>query len=220
MLERKYTEVEGIRVQYWEGGSGFPILMLHGVGPGTSIQGNYGPVLEPLSEHCRIVAADLIGFGGSDRKPAPPYFDVDLWVRQALAMLGPAAARAVRGRRPLARRCARPEGRGPEPTHHQGADLERGRRAPTPSPRRSMRSGRCRPTRPRCARRWAAWCYDQAAVTDAMIDDRWGLISSGDYADYFAAMFAAPRQRYLDAAVRHRAGVRRDQGGCRHAARA
>ena len=36
-------------MHYWEGGSGFPILMLHGVGPGTSIQGNFGPVLEPLA---------------------------------------------------------------------------------------------------------------------------------------------------------------------------
>jgi pimeloyl-ACP methyl ester carboxylesterase len=40
-----------------------------------------------------------------------------------------------------------------------------------------------------------------SALTDAMIDDRWKLLSSGDYAAYFADLFPAPRQRYLDAAV-------------------
>ena len=87
MLESKTARVDGIGVHYWEGGKGFPLLMIHGVGPGTSIQGNFGPVLEPLAAHCRIVAIDLIGFGASGRKPAPPYFDVDLWLRQAEAML-------------------------------------------------------------------------------------------------------------------------------------
>jgi hypothetical protein len=36
------------QVHYLEGGSGFPLPMLHGVGPGTSVMGNFGPVLEPL----------------------------------------------------------------------------------------------------------------------------------------------------------------------------
>jgi pimeloyl-ACP methyl ester carboxylesterase len=42
---------------------------------------------------------------------------------------------------------------------------------------------------------------DPAAVTEAMIEDRLKLLSTGDYAHYFAQMFAAPRQRYLDAGV-------------------
>ena len=87
MLESKTVKVEGIDVHYWAGGTGFPLLMLHGVGPGTSIQGNFGPVLEPLAARCRIVAVDLIGFGASGRKPNPPYFDLDLWLRQSEAML-------------------------------------------------------------------------------------------------------------------------------------
>ena len=200
MLEHKYTEVEGIRVHYWEGGSGFPILMLHGVGPGTSIQGNYGPVLEPLSEHCRIVAADLIGFGASNRKPAPPYFDVDLWVRQALAMLdllppgpcgvaghslGGALALKVAARSPRITKVLTSSAVGAPYPVTEALDAFWSLPADKAALRKAM--GRM--------------VYDQAAVTDAMIDDRWGLISSGDYKDYFAAMFAAPRQRYLDAAV-------------------
>ena len=87
MLESTFVEAEGHRVHLWQGGTGFPVLMLHGVGPGTSIVGNYSSVLEPLAEHCRIVAADLFGFGKSEFKAKPPYFDVELWVRQRLALL-------------------------------------------------------------------------------------------------------------------------------------
>jgi 2-hydroxymuconate-semialdehyde hydrolase len=82
-----FTQIEGFRVRYWEGGDGFPVLMLHGVGPGTSTVGNFGPVLEPLEEHCRVIAIDLIGFGDSERKKEGPLFDVELWVRQGLAAL-------------------------------------------------------------------------------------------------------------------------------------
>ena len=34
-----------------------------------------------------------------------------------------------------------------------------------------------------------------------MIDQRWALLQTGDYADYFGEMFAPPRQKYLDAAI-------------------
>jgi 2-hydroxymuconate-semialdehyde hydrolase len=200
MLERKYTEVEGLRVQYWEGGNGFPVLMLHGVGPGTSIQGNYGPVLEPLAARCRIVAADLIGFGGSDRKLRAPYFDVDLWVRQALAMLdllppgpcgvaghslGGALALKVAARSPRITKVLTSSAVGAPYAVTEALDAFWSLPADKAALRKAM----------------SRMVYDPAAVTDAMIDDRWGLISSGDYADYFTAMFEAPRQRYLDAAV-------------------
>src|SRR5690554_3210173 len=86
-MDHKFTSFDGHKVHYWEGGSGFPILMLHGVGPGTSIVGNYGPVLDPLSQHLHVFAMDLIGFGESERKHSKPFFDVELWVRQALALV-------------------------------------------------------------------------------------------------------------------------------------
>jgi 2-hydroxymuconate-semialdehyde hydrolase len=81
-------EFEGIPVSYIQGGNrGFPILMIHGSGPGASTQGNWRLVLGLLAEHYQIYAMDLIGFGESGRRSAPPYFDVDLWVRQCRAMI-------------------------------------------------------------------------------------------------------------------------------------
>jgi 2-hydroxymuconate-semialdehyde hydrolase len=200
MLERKSTPVEGIRVQYWEGGSGFPLLMLHGVGPGTSIQGNFGPVLEPLAARCRIVATDLIGFGGSDRKATPPYFDVELWLRQAAALLEllPSGPCGVAGHSLGGALALKLAARTPRITKVLTSSAVGARYAlpdaldafwSLPADKTALRNAMSR------------MVYDQAAVTDAMIDDRWGLIASGDSAAYFAAMFEAPRQRYLDAAV-------------------
>ena len=45
---------EGTSIHCWEGGSGFPILMLHGSGAGASIPGNYRRVIDALSRKYRL----------------------------------------------------------------------------------------------------------------------------------------------------------------------
>jgi pimeloyl-ACP methyl ester carboxylesterase len=59
-----------------------PLLMVHGIGPGTTGRGNFGPLLERLSPRFAPHVIDLAGFGASDRKTAPPFFDVPFWLRQ------------------------------------------------------------------------------------------------------------------------------------------
>ncbi len=78
---------QGITASVTEGGSGYPVLLLHGSGPGASTAGNWRRVLDPLAERYHIYAMDLIGFGRSGRKPSPPYFDLDLWLGQCQALL-------------------------------------------------------------------------------------------------------------------------------------
>jgi 2-hydroxymuconate-semialdehyde hydrolase len=199
-MDSKITTIEGHRVHYWEGGSGFPILMLHGVGPGTSIIGNYAPVLEPLSQHCRIVAPDLIGFGKSDRKKAAPFFDVELWVRQGVAMLdllppgpcgvaghslGGALALKIASRSPRVTKILTSSSIGAPYALNQALDEFWSVPADAAALERAM----------------SRMVHDPAAVTKDMIDDRWSLFQSAGYADYFGTMFAAPRQRYIDAGV-------------------
>jgi 2-hydroxymuconate-semialdehyde hydrolase len=79
---------EGVPVHYLEGGSGFPLLLIHGSGPGASTIGNWRVILEKLAERFHVFAMDLIGFGLSGRLAAPPFFDMRLWQRQASAMIG------------------------------------------------------------------------------------------------------------------------------------
>lgn len=200
MLESKTTTFDGIKVHTWEGGSGFPVLMIHGVGPGTSIQGNFGPVLEPLASRCRLVAMDLIGFGASGRKPAAPFFDVELWVRQAEAMLArlPAGECGVAGHSMGGALALKLAARNPRITKVLTSSSV-GARYAIPTALDSFWSAIADRDALRAAMK--DMVHDPAAVTDAMIEDRFKLLSSGDYATYFAQMFAAPRQPYLDAGV-------------------
>lgn len=57
--------------------------MLHGSGAGISSASNSARVLDELASIYHVLAADLIGFGRSARKPSLPYFDIALWTRQA-----------------------------------------------------------------------------------------------------------------------------------------
>lgn len=199
-MDSRHAILEGHKVHYWEGGAGFPILMLHGVGPGTSIQGNFAPVLEPLSRQFHIVAMDLIGFGGSERNRNRPYFDVDLWVRQALAMLDvmPAGPVGIIG-------------------HSMGGAIALKAAARSNRIVKAMTS--CSvgtayrvnstlnafwsPPKDREALRqvMGGMVHSAAAVTDEMIEDRWTLLNQPGYPDYFGELFAEPRQRFIDAAV-------------------
>ena len=48
-MDRKQTTFNGLRVAYWEGGSGEPLLLIHGSGPGASTLGNWRLVLDELA---------------------------------------------------------------------------------------------------------------------------------------------------------------------------
>ena len=197
-LESKTTPVEGYDVHCWEGGNGFPVLMLHGVGPGTSIMGNFEPVMEPLAERYHVLAADLIGFGASARKSEEPFFDVDLWVRQGLSLLDqlPGDEFGIAG-------------------HSMGGALSLKIAAADARITRVMTSSTVGTSYPLTDALNAFWSlpadkdelraamsamlYDPAAVTDAMIDGRWDLLAQDGYAEYFGSKFGRDRQRFIDA---------------------
>lgn len=68
-------------------GSGPPLVLIHGIGPGTSVMANFQAVLPALVARRTVVGIDLIGFGASPTKHVQPYFDIELWVSQALAVI-------------------------------------------------------------------------------------------------------------------------------------
>lgn len=87
-FESYSIDVGGYDAHVWAGGKGsYPLLLMHGAGPGTSAAGNFAKVRAPLAERYRIYGTDMIGFGASDRKREPPYFDYALWLRQMQAVL-------------------------------------------------------------------------------------------------------------------------------------
>lgn len=201
-LEPRRTNIEGHKVHYLEGGSGFPVLMLHGVGPGTSAVGNFGPVLEPLAKQFHIVAADLIGFGESGRKKAGPYFDVDLWVRQGVALLDllPDGPCGVAGHSLGGALAIKIAARSKRVTKILASSA-----IGTSYPINAALDGFwSMPEDPAALRKaMEPMAFDQKAITDEMVEQRWTLLQGEGYADYFGSMFAPPRQRHIDSAIIH-----------------
>lgn len=74
------SEHAGVRISGCVGGSGAPVLLLHGY-PQTSRM--WHPVAERLAEHHTVVLADLRGYGDSD-KPAPAP-DGSTYAKRAMA---------------------------------------------------------------------------------------------------------------------------------------
>lgn len=66
-FERVRVDVDGVAVHAVTGGQGPPVLLLHGF-PQSHVM--WHPIAERLAERATVVAADLRGYGDSDRPPA------------------------------------------------------------------------------------------------------------------------------------------------------
>ena len=196
-LNEQNIEFEGSTIHVWEGGDGFPILMLHGSGAGASIISNYGRVLEPLSERYQVLAADLIGFGQSGWKLEMPYFDIEMWIRQAaflserlpdgpIGVIGHSLAGA------FALKLAAKSSRVSKvlATGTMGASFE----VPT-----GRHQAWTYPETMEDIRRVAeSMVVDKSIITDEQVAHRKMILTQPGYREYFKAMFDADRQHFLD----------------------
>jgi pimeloyl-ACP methyl ester carboxylesterase len=66
-LVGKDQPVYGFNIHYAEAGQGPTVLLLHGLWGGTN---EWEAVIQPLSEHHRVIAMDFLGFHGSDKPDA------------------------------------------------------------------------------------------------------------------------------------------------------
>ncbi|HEX9097263.1 MAG TPA: alpha/beta fold hydrolase [Candidatus Dormibacteraeota bacterium] len=76
-FQSKTVTIDGINLHYLSGGSGPPLVLVHGLGSSAAVEFYYN--LEPLAAYHRVLAIDLPGFGRSD-KPALAY-TIELFVR-------------------------------------------------------------------------------------------------------------------------------------------
>lgn len=65
----RYADIEGFKIHYHDAGSGEPLVLIHGGGPGASGWSNYNRNIACLAERFRVIVPDLPGFGKSDMKP-------------------------------------------------------------------------------------------------------------------------------------------------------
>lgn len=61
----RHVDVGGLRVHYHEAGTGEPVFLLHGGGPGASGWSNFNRNVESFAPHYRTLIPDFPGFGQS-----------------------------------------------------------------------------------------------------------------------------------------------------------
>lgn len=67
-----FAEVDGRKVHYHRFGSGEPLLLLHGSGPGVTGLENFSGNIDCFSKHFETFVLDLPGYGESDPAPGVP----------------------------------------------------------------------------------------------------------------------------------------------------
>lgn len=76
----------GLSTNYFDSGSGRPVVLLHGSGAGVSAYSNWGHVIPVLAQHFRVLAPDVSGFGFTERREDLRY-DLDHWIAHVVGFL-------------------------------------------------------------------------------------------------------------------------------------
>ena len=155
----------------------------------------------PLAERYTVYAMDLIGFGQSERRPEPPYFDYAMWLRQARAMVsqitggGPIGVigHSLSGSIALSLASSDPRIAAVMTTGTMGADF-----VPNDA---THRTWRCPRTREELRAAVEGLVHDRSLIDDAYLAAREPVVFAPGYADYFDRMFEGDQRRYVQAAV-------------------
>lgn len=96
-LSSRQVKVGNHSIHLSEIGEGYPVLMLHGGGPGASGVSNYGRNIEALSRHFRVLVPDMKGYGQSSKgvNRNDPFGDLAESMLGLLDALGIASAHVV-----------------------------------------------------------------------------------------------------------------------------
>jgi len=79
-------EAGGIVTHYHDIGSGQPVLLLHGSGPGVSAWANWQHNIPVLAREHRVIAPDIVGFGSTER-PGDVHYSLATWIDHVWAFL-------------------------------------------------------------------------------------------------------------------------------------
>ena len=198
----------GIRTNYHDsGGAGAPVLLIHGSGPGVSAWANWRLVMPALAQQARVIAPDMVGFGYSER-PEGFVYSMDAWVRQAVGLLDALGiertdlvGNSFGGGLSLALAIAHPErvrrlvlmgSAGVSFPLTEGLDAVWGYTPSVENMRAIM----------------DYFAFDQGLMSDDLARLRFEASIRPGFQESFAAMFPAPRQRWIEALASAEADIR------------
>jgi 2-hydroxymuconate-semialdehyde hydrolase len=174
-----------------------PVLLLHGSGPGVTAAANWRPVIPALSADRRVIAPDQLGFGGT-ATGEPRSYGRAAWTEHALALLdtlglgtvdvignsmGGAIALAMAVARPGAvRRIVTMGSMGVAMALPYGLNEVWGYTPGTAQMRHII----------------GLFAHNRGLITDDLVEMRYQASLNPPVRDSWAAMFPAPRQRWVD----------------------
>ncbi len=194
----KSVMAAGLKTNYLEAGEGEPVILIHGSGPGVTAYANWRLTIPVLAQKYRVLAPDIAGFGYTERKPDQQY-DLDFWVRHLTEWMdavgvkkarfvgnsfGGALTVAIAARQP--QRVERFVLMGAA-----GVDFEL-------TPALEAVWG-YEPSIENMRKVVMSFAYDAAMMTDDLVRSRYEASVRPGYQESFSRMFAAPRQRHIQA---------------------
>ncbi|HQR72178.1 MAG TPA: alpha/beta hydrolase [Burkholderiaceae bacterium] len=198
----------GLRTNYHDLGQGAPVLLIHGSGPGVSAYANWRLAMPVLAQARRVIAPDMAGFGFTDR-PAGAVYSMDHWVAQAIGLIdaldlaqvdlvgnsfGGALSLALAIRHPQrVRRLVLMGAAGISFPITPALDAVWGYEPSFENMRKVMD--------------WFA--FDRNLVTDELARLRYVASIRPGFQESYAAMFPAPRQRWIEALASREEDIRR-----------
>jgi 2-hydroxy-6-oxo-octa-2,4-dienoate hydrolase len=190
----------GIRTNYLEVGTGKPVVLVHGSGPGVTAYANWRLTLPDLAKRYRVIAPDMVGFGFTER-PAGILYGIQTWADQLVGLLdalsieqasvvgnsfGGAIALRVATRHPgRVARLVLMGSVGVPFSITAGLDAPWGYTPSVQNMRRLL----------------DVFAYSRELVTDELAEVRYRASTQPGFQESFASMFPAPRQQHVDAMV-------------------
>jgi pimeloyl-ACP methyl ester carboxylesterase len=192
------ADANGIKTNYLEAGKGDPVVLIHGSGPGVTSYANWRLVLPALAENFRVLAPDMVGFGFSER-PANIEYGVQTWADQVVGLMDtlelPKAhlvGNSFGGA--IALRIATQH-----PDRVGKLVLMGSMGVPFPITEGLERVWGYEPSFENMRKVLDVFAYSRELVNDELAEVRYrGSIQPG-FQESFAAMFPAPRQRWVEA---------------------
>lgn len=200
-LGGQFVDVAGVKTWVHDVGSGPVVLLLHGSGPGVSAAANWRLTIPALVEagH-RVIAPDQLGFGQTV-PPADHEYSVDSWLEHAVALLdtlgverasvvgnsfgGAMALRLASQHSDRVDKLVLMGSVGVPFPITEGLDAVWGHEPSVENMRALL----------------DLFAYDTSRMTDDLAQQRYESSIAGGADERFAAMFPAPRQRWVDSMV-------------------
>ena len=201
----------GFATNYHDVGTGAPVLLIHGSGPGVSAWANWRLLLPTLAQSRRVIAPDMRGFGFTERPQNPAdasAYNMAAWVQQAIDLLdalgleqtdlvgnsfGGALALALAIAHPhRVRRLVLMGSVGVPFAITPGLDAVWGYTPSLDNMRQLL----------------DIFAYSRALVTDELAQLRYQASIQPGFQESFASMFPAPRQAWVDAMASSEAAIR------------